>query len=176
MSGRKLCCFLCFEAIQQIRNANVQTRNAWNRIHDSPLKWDQFEKDLGRSVETRVPKSQNKSAEITPIFMRQGPPFFGTIIFSYFGTLISTLWTTCLNHHQNNIRTSSFITFISKFLLTISIIFVDKSSSNRYPPVREASRGLYWNQAQKKFHPPIYWVPLGVCHSVTLSLCNSITL
>ena len=42
-----------------------------------------------------------------------------------------------------------------------------------YPPASKASKGVYWNQAQKKFHSPVYWVPLGVCHFVTLWICNS---
>ena len=40
------------------------------------------------------------------------------------------------------------------------------------PPASEGSRGVYWNKA-KKIHPPVYWVPLGVCHSVTLELFDS---
>ena len=47
-------------------------------------------------------------------------------------------------------------------------------------PASEASRGVYWNQAQKISPTSIlstsYWVPLGNCDSVTLWLCHSVTL
>ena len=47
-----------------------------------------------------------------------------------------------------------------------------------YPPASEASRGVYWNQA-KKILPTRILSTLGclsLCFSVTLSLCNSVTL
>ena len=42
-----------------------------------------------------------------------------------------------------------------------------------YPPVSKASRGVYWNQAQKSFTHPYTEYPWV---SVTLWLCNSVTL
>ena len=63
---------------------------------------------------------------------------------------------------------------IVTFSLVLSVGFLwTKFSTNNLvcPPASKASRGVYWNQAQK-FHPPLYWVPLGVCNSVTLWLCG----
>ena len=44
---------------------------------------------------------------------------------------------------------------------------------NYFPPAIEASRGVYWNQAQKKFTHPYTEYPWV---SVSLSLCHSFTL
>ena len=46
-----------------------------------------------------------------------------------------------------------------------------KSQFYYYPPTSEASRRVYWNQAQKNFTHPYTEYPWV---SVTLSLCNSV--
>ena len=41
-------------------------------------------------------------------------------------------------------------------------------------PLRANRVGEFIEIRQKKIHPSVFWVPLGVCHSVTLWLCNSV--
>ena len=53
---------------------------------------------------------------------------------------------------------------ILRFLLVLSFI-----------PLK-AKQGGECIEIRHKFHSPLYWVPLGVCDSVTLSLCHSVTL
>ena len=88
---------------------------------------------------------------------------------------------TTMQQHHTHIHTSHITApqptwkSFSVFLLSIFIPCINFSNKmfnlKFYPPASEASRGVYWNQAQK-FHPPVYWAPLSVCHSVTLSLCG----
>ena len=41
-------------------------------------------------------------------------------------------------------------------------------------PLRAKRVGEFIEIKQNKYHPPVYWVPLGVCDSVTLTLCSMI--
>ena len=36
------------------------------------------------------------------------------------------------------------------------------------PPAGKASKGSLLKSGTKKLHPPVYWVPLGVCHSAII--------
>ena len=56
---------------------------------------------------------------------------------------------------------------------TLNSVYLDTNLESCYPPGSEASRGVFWNQAQKNFthtYTEYPWV------SVTLSQCNSVTL
>ena len=43
-------------------------------------------------------------------------------------------------------------------------------------PLRVKRVGEFMKTGTKRFHPPVYWVHLGVCDSMTLWLCHSVTL
>ena len=48
-------------------------------------------------------------------------------------------------------------------------------SKNDLSPCKQSKKGSLLKSGTKKFHPPVYWVPLGVCDSVTLfKLCPKV--
>ena len=50
------------------------------------------------------------------------------------------------------------------------------NGNNTLSPCKRSEQGSLLKSGTKKFRPPVYWVPLSVCDSVTLWLCGSFLL